>query len=229
MTPDRLGRRARLEPCRFRRRLCRDAVPHGMVGIYSVVASANHMPVWGGIESLLGTNPIAIAIPAGEEAPIVLDVATSVVSTARSVAPPAGQADAGRLDGEHQGRFAAHRSGAQQRRRAAADRRLQGVGARAGARPAGRTAQRRRVRPRRVRFQLQRHRRRQHRALHRSRSTSIASRCSTTFKAEMDRHLRDLRMSRPLPGQGAGAPAGAGAPHAPRRPPSRTGCRCRAS
>jgi LDH2 family malate/lactate/ureidoglycolate dehydrogenase len=55
-------------------------LPHGMVGIYGVVASANHMPVWGGIESLLGTNPIAIAIPAGEEPPIVLDIATSVVS-----------------------------------------------------------------------------------------------------------------------------------------------------
>jgi L-2-hydroxycarboxylate dehydrogenase (NAD+) len=53
---------------------------HDMVGIYGVVASANHMPVWGGIESLLGTNPVAIAIPAGEEAPIVLDIATSVVS-----------------------------------------------------------------------------------------------------------------------------------------------------
>jgi len=51
-----------------------------MVGIYGVVASANHMPVWGGVESLLGTNPVAIAIPAGEEAPIVLDIATSVVS-----------------------------------------------------------------------------------------------------------------------------------------------------
>jgi LDH2 family malate/lactate/ureidoglycolate dehydrogenase len=55
-------------------------LPHGMVGIYSVVASANHMPAWGGVESLLGTNPIAVAIPAGEEAPIVLDIATSVVS-----------------------------------------------------------------------------------------------------------------------------------------------------
>jgi LDH2 family malate/lactate/ureidoglycolate dehydrogenase len=55
-------------------------LPHDMVGIYGVVASANHMPIWGGVELLLGTNPIAVAIPAGEEAPIVLDIATSVVS-----------------------------------------------------------------------------------------------------------------------------------------------------
>jgi L-2-hydroxycarboxylate dehydrogenase (NAD+) len=53
---------------------------HGMVGLYSVVASANHMPIWGGVEALLGTNPVAVAIPAGKEPPVVLDIATSVVS-----------------------------------------------------------------------------------------------------------------------------------------------------
>ena len=53
---------------------------HDMIGIYSVVASANHMPIWGGAETLLGTNPLAVAIPAGAEAPVVLDIATTVVS-----------------------------------------------------------------------------------------------------------------------------------------------------
>jgi LDH2 family malate/lactate/ureidoglycolate dehydrogenase len=53
---------------------------HGMVGIYSAVASANHMAIWGGSDSLLGTNPLAIAIPAGEEPAIVLDMATTIVS-----------------------------------------------------------------------------------------------------------------------------------------------------
>lgn len=58
------------------------AIPlrHGMIGIYGAVSSANHMAPWGGSEALLGTNPVAVAIPAGEEAPVVLDIATSVAS-----------------------------------------------------------------------------------------------------------------------------------------------------
>jgi LDH2 family malate/lactate/ureidoglycolate dehydrogenase len=51
-----------------------------MVGMYIAVGSANHMPPWGGIELLLSTNPIAFAIPAFEEPPIVLDIATSVAA-----------------------------------------------------------------------------------------------------------------------------------------------------
>ena len=51
-----------------------------MIGIYSAVANANHMPLAGGAEAVLGTNPLAIAIPAGEEPPLVLDIATSIVS-----------------------------------------------------------------------------------------------------------------------------------------------------
>jgi LDH2 family malate/lactate/ureidoglycolate dehydrogenase len=58
------------------------AIPlaHGMIGIYSAVSGSNFMAPWGGAEPLLGTNPIAVAIPSGKEAPVVLDIATSVVS-----------------------------------------------------------------------------------------------------------------------------------------------------
>jgi len=51
-----------------------------MVGMYMTVANANHMAPWGGVELLLGTNPISIAIPAGEEPPVVLDIATTMTS-----------------------------------------------------------------------------------------------------------------------------------------------------
>lgn len=52
----------------------------GMIGLYSVVGSANHLPPWGGTEMLLSTNPIAVAVPALEEPPIVLDMATTVAA-----------------------------------------------------------------------------------------------------------------------------------------------------
>jgi len=51
-----------------------------MIGIYMTVANANHMAPWGGVELILGTNPISFAIPAGEEPPIALDMATTVSS-----------------------------------------------------------------------------------------------------------------------------------------------------
>ncbi|MFP6870782.1 MAG: Ldh family oxidoreductase [Nitrospinota bacterium] len=56
------------------------ALPHDMIGIYMAVANANHMPPWGGIDMLLSTNPMAYAIPTGEEPPFVLDMATTVAS-----------------------------------------------------------------------------------------------------------------------------------------------------
>jgi len=55
-------------------------LPAGMIGIYTVVASANHMAPWGGSDSLLGTNPLAIAIPMVDDDPVVFDMATTVVS-----------------------------------------------------------------------------------------------------------------------------------------------------
>jgi LDH2 family malate/lactate/ureidoglycolate dehydrogenase len=52
----------------------------GMVGIYAAVSTINHMAPWGGAEALMGTNPIAVGIPAGKDAPVLLDIATSVSS-----------------------------------------------------------------------------------------------------------------------------------------------------
>jgi LDH2 family malate/lactate/ureidoglycolate dehydrogenase len=56
------------------------AVAESLIAVYVAVASANVMPPWGGRERLLGTNPISIAIPAGEEHPFLLDIATTVTS-----------------------------------------------------------------------------------------------------------------------------------------------------
>src|SRR5438876_231132 len=53
----------------------RMALAHDMIGMYFAVGNANHLPPWGGIDMLLSTNPIAVAIPAGEEMPVVLDMA----------------------------------------------------------------------------------------------------------------------------------------------------------
>src|SRR5436305_5632945 len=53
---------------------------HDMIGIYLAVGSNNHLPPWGSSENWLGTNPIAIAIPADGEPPIVLDMAPTVAA-----------------------------------------------------------------------------------------------------------------------------------------------------
>lgn len=50
------------------------ALPHDMIGI----ASSNALPTmapWGGIDKIIGMNPLAVAIPAAAEPPIVLDIA----------------------------------------------------------------------------------------------------------------------------------------------------------
>ena len=52
----------------------------GMIGMYFAVGNANHLAPWGGIELLLSTNPIAVAVPAQEELPIVLDMATTTAA-----------------------------------------------------------------------------------------------------------------------------------------------------
>src|SRR5690349_5750692 len=53
---------------------------HDMIGLYLAVGNANHLPPWGGVDMLLSTNPIAIAVPALEEPPLVLDMATTVAA-----------------------------------------------------------------------------------------------------------------------------------------------------
>ena len=51
-----------------------------MIGLYFAVGNANHLPPWGGLDMLLSTNPIAVAVPAGIEPPVVLDMATTVAA-----------------------------------------------------------------------------------------------------------------------------------------------------
>src|SRR3954470_20835258 len=51
-----------------------------MIGLYLAVGSANHLPPWGGLDMLLSTNPVAVAIPTDEEPPIILDMATTVAA-----------------------------------------------------------------------------------------------------------------------------------------------------
>src|SRR5262249_21686653 len=57
-------------------------LPHDMIGLYFAVGP-NFMAPTGGFERLLGTNPLAIAVPAGDEPPVVLDMATSVAANGK--------------------------------------------------------------------------------------------------------------------------------------------------
>ena len=58
----------------------RKPLEHDMLGLYFAVGNANHLPPWGGMDMLLSTNPIAAGVPAGEEPPVVLDMATTVAA-----------------------------------------------------------------------------------------------------------------------------------------------------
>ena len=55
------------------------ALEKDMIGV-SLTNSPSLMAPWGGRKAFLGTNPLAIAVPAGREKPFLLDMATSVVA-----------------------------------------------------------------------------------------------------------------------------------------------------
>ena len=56
------------------------ALERDQIGVIACVGSANHAAPYGGSDILVGTNPIAVAIPAMSEDPILLDMATTVTS-----------------------------------------------------------------------------------------------------------------------------------------------------
>lgn len=60
------------------------ALTHDMIGL-AVTSTGIMMAPWGGTEIFLGTNPWIVAIPAGKQWPIVLDMATSVVAGGKLV------------------------------------------------------------------------------------------------------------------------------------------------
>ncbi|HHY47399.1 MAG TPA: Ldh family oxidoreductase, partial [Firmicutes bacterium] len=60
------------------------AASRNLIGV--ALSNANPtMAPWGGSRLLLGTNPIAIAVPTGDECPFVLDLACSTVSRGRII------------------------------------------------------------------------------------------------------------------------------------------------
>ena len=56
------------------------ALEKDMIGIVLTVSNINTMAPWKGLDLLLGNNPIAFAVPAGKEFPIVFDAAFSVAA-----------------------------------------------------------------------------------------------------------------------------------------------------
>lgn len=69
------------------------ALEHDMIGIAMTNASALVAPTFS-VERMLGTNPIAVAIPAGEEPPFVADMATTTAANGKLEILQRKQADA---------------------------------------------------------------------------------------------------------------------------------------
>lgn len=58
----------------------RPQADNGMIGMAAAVGSANHVPPFGGTDLLLGTNPVAVSAPTGNNDPFVLDMASTVAA-----------------------------------------------------------------------------------------------------------------------------------------------------
>jgi len=63
----------------------RMAVPHDMIGFSFTIGGINHMTPWGGAQAMLGNNPFSIALPAGRERPVVLDMACSTAARGKII------------------------------------------------------------------------------------------------------------------------------------------------
>jgi LDH2 family malate/lactate/ureidoglycolate dehydrogenase len=61
------------------------ACAHEMIGLSFTIGGINHMVPWGGAEAKLGNNPFAVAFPAGDDHPIVLDMACSVAARGKII------------------------------------------------------------------------------------------------------------------------------------------------
>ncbi|MDI3533983.1 MAG: hypothetical protein PWQ82_348 [Thermosediminibacterales bacterium] len=60
------------------------ALEHNMIG-FSTSNAPSSMAPWGGYKPFFGTNPFSFAIPADKRAPIVIDMATSVVARGKII------------------------------------------------------------------------------------------------------------------------------------------------
>lgn len=61
------------------------ACAHDMIGFAFTIGGINHMVPWGGAEAMLGNNPFAVALPAGREPAVVLDMACSVAARGKII------------------------------------------------------------------------------------------------------------------------------------------------
>ncbi|WP_460452214.1 Ldh family oxidoreductase [Alsobacter sp. SYSU BS001988] len=61
------------------------ACAHDMIGFAFTIGGINHMVPWGGAEAMLGNNPFAVALPAGNGLPVVLDMACSVAARGKII------------------------------------------------------------------------------------------------------------------------------------------------